>query len=501
LIIPIFLFLTLRCGVFAAPQVVADPTQSSIALLQRAVHAQHDGSHLPLLFALRQLRDPDLKSLFLQLAQKGDWQMQVHALLGLAEIDTKKQIDAWLVTQIAPEAQEAIVATALDLDLLPTERIGEILQWDQLRPMARLFLLAERQRLKQPVDVEELKRLSNSDDDYVAAFSAALLAQNGQAEMLNAFDQRMMPKATDRRMVVTIWLIDASRRYELTAMANWIKGRISSDDVDEDVVERGVFALLTLNSAEGMTAWKRLLGEQPSFSQRVRCGTMLLACDGKAPAAAFDQLLPAGADEELISRIVNVGKAIASDATPESGAKVGDAIIALLDIGHPKTSAWAMEYLKQMSNDQSKRVFEYLIDRMKKPQPQWTEGIAQSVAATARLFEIDPQGVLQRLKAAEDDSAMQQSILLGLFETTSPEAGNAAGALPRIGSGRADSLALLLQAKHTKSLGPEQVKQLGTIACGGGRVSDILEVQAAWLYLKLTGQADQALATVFAKGE
>jgi hypothetical protein len=94
---------------------------------------------------------------------------------------------------------------------------------------------------------------------------------------------------------------------------------------------------------------------------------------------------------------------------------------------------------------------------------------------------------------------MQQAILLGLFETGSARAGEAAGALPRIGSGRADSLALLLQAKHAKTLAPDQLRQLGTIASGGGRVSAILQVQAAWLYLKHTGKTDQAIAAVFAK--
>jgi hypothetical protein len=106
--------------------------------------------------------------------------------------------------------------------------------------------------------------------------------------------------------------------------------------------------------------------------------------------------------------------------------------------------------------------------------------------------------VLERLSKADDDSPLQQAILLGLFETTAPEVGQAAAALPRIGSGQADSLALLLVARHSATLNDQQKQQLGLIAAGGGRVSEILQVQAAWLYLKRTGQVDRALAAVAA---
>src|SRR5687768_8140513 len=70
-----------------------DPVEASKRLLERAVKPQHDGSHLAQLFALRQLRDPDLASLFESLLSNEDWQVQVHALMGLAELDPQRQLD------------------------------------------------------------------------------------------------------------------------------------------------------------------------------------------------------------------------------------------------------------------------------------------------------------------------------------------------------------------------------------------------------------------------
>ncbi|HVP74246.1 MAG TPA: hypothetical protein VMS30_10940 [Phycisphaerales bacterium] len=481
----------------ARAQFVADPYESSIAMLRQAITPQRDGSHLPLLFALRQLRDAGLGGLFQQLVQQANqkehWPMQVHAVLGLAEIDPKKQIDPHLIAQVTPEAQEAIIASALDARLLPDSMLSEVLASDQLTAMTRLFLLAERQLLKQPLDIQELARLSKSDDSHVAGLSAALLAQNGIAEPLKSFDTLLAAKPANERLAVTLWLMDGARRYQLTALSDWIVGAMSQKDADPDVVYRGTLALLSLDPARGVPAWERYLGDNPSFPHRVRCGTILLAARSKPPASAYDRLLPAAKDEELIARIADVGKALANNSDP------APALIALLDVGHAKTSLWAMEYLKEMPTDQSRPVHEYLIDRMNEPKVQWSEGVGQAVEATARLFEIDPDGVLARLSKAEDDSALQQAILLGLFETTSPRVGEAAAALPRIGSGRADSLALLLQAKHAKSLTADQLKQLGTIASGGGRLSEILQVQAAWLYLRHSGKTEQAIAEVFTR--
>lgn len=391
-------------------QVVADPFESSVAMLRQATHAQPDGSHLPLLFALRQLRDPDLKSLFLQLTQEGgtgvgtggdnesSWPIQVHAVLGLAEIDPSKQIDPWLITRIDADAQEAVIAAALDNQLLPQPAIAEILKWDQLHPMARLFLLAEQVSLNQPADAEDLARLSKSEDSHVAGLASSLLAQTGNAEPLKSFTAHLASKSAADRYAVTGWMMDGARRYKLTAMSDWIANAIAADDADLDLVYRGAVALLSLDQTRGIPAWEKYLGSEPTFPHRVRCGIILLTAREKAPASAYDRLLPAGKDEELVAAIANVGKAIASGSDP------ADALIALLDIGHAKSSMWVMEYLNEVPPEHSRRVFEYLIDRLSAMKPQWTEAIAQAVDATTRLFAIDPDAVLKRLAEAEDDS-------------------------------------------------------------------------------------------------
>lgn len=471
-----------------------ESTAAAVGMLRRAVTPDRDGSHLPLLFALRQLRDPDLKSLFYQLAQSGDWQMQVHAVLGLGEIDPNHRVDPWLMTKIEPQAQEAVVATGLDLKLIGPDQITEILKWDKLSPSARLFLLAEQISLGQKTDPAEVAKLVGADDDNTAALAACLAAQLGDPAPLQAIPARLAKLNDNARDAVRLWLLEGVRRYHLVAAKGWVESVLSEPSLEPEVAYRAVFSLLGIDVDAGMKAWERQMGAQPSYQQRVRYGMVLLATGASVPVSAYDRLVK-GSDDELVLKMAAVGRAI-STGTDQSAA-----LEELIDLSHMKSVEWAMDHLEEIPKEQAAAVYAHLIDRLgDKPSAQG-DAIALAVRAVSKLFAIDPNDVLARLRAAPDDELLQQTILLGLFETDAQDVGKAAASLRRIGSGRADSLALLLMAKHLKGLSTEDVQKLGSIAGGGGRVSAILQVQAAWMYLKQTGQIEMTLASVFPKSK
>jgi hypothetical protein len=52
-------------------------------------------------------------------------------------------------------------------------------------------------------------------------------------------------------------------------------------------------------------------------------------------------------------------------------------------------------------------------------------------------------------------------------------------------------------ARHLEELEPADLQQLKVIAAGGGRVADVIQIQAAWLYLRHTDSVERALAEVF----
>src|SRR5688572_3824316 len=93
----------------AAQSPELSPHEPAFRLMQQAVTPQRDGSHLTLLLALRQLRDPALLPLFERLVTHSDWRMQAHAALALAELDSQQQIDPRVLAKLGPMAQESVI--------------------------------------------------------------------------------------------------------------------------------------------------------------------------------------------------------------------------------------------------------------------------------------------------------------------------------------------------------------------------------------------------------
>lgn len=468
---------------------VVDPTEASLRILRRALTVQRDGSHLPLLFALRQLHDPDLRPVFEKLLGSDQWRVQVHGALGLGETAADQRIAADIIKSLAPQAQDTIIATALDLELLGPEQLPPILQWPELQDMARIVALAELVTLKQPAPLDQLRDLCTDDDVHVAALASALLAQSGDSSALNGLRNRLDDLPRDRRLETDLWLLDAIRRYRLSACIDWVKQLLSQPSAHSELAHRAVFTLLTIDPASGLEAWKRHMAESTAMPHRVRYALILLACADQVPATVYDDLR-VGRDEELLARIVAVGRALATNSDPVQP------ITHLLDAQHMKSTEWAMEHISKLPNEQAARIYTHLIDRVADEKSDG-DAVSLAVRATAKLMKIDADAVLTRLAKAADDSVQQQAILLGMFETSLPRAAEAARAVKRSGTGRADSLALLLIAKNSPTLEQPDIDQLGKIAAGGGRISDILQVQAAWLYLKHTNQLEKSLAALF----
>jgi hypothetical protein len=167
-----------------------------------------------------------------------------------------------------------------------------------------------------------------------------------------------------------------------------------------------------------------------------------------------------------------------------------------MDVGNPRTSEWVMSKLGDLPADQARVVYVHLIDHAGDEGPGAPGRVMRASAAAAKLYATDPNEVLTRLRAAEDDSLTQEVLMLGLLEQDSVEIGKIARGIRRIGTGRADNLTLLLLARNATDLDAVSLGQLGLLVRGGGQIGDGLRMQAAWLYLRHTDAIDPALTRV-----
>ncbi len=466
----------------------AQPIDPNVALLRRATTPQRDGNHLSLLGSLRQLRDPELRRVFYQLAPSTEWQIQVHALLGLAELDPEKGLDPWLITQLQAEARQAVIAQALDSDLLETEQIHEILEWDDLEQIPKLLLFGALAKQGESADVEELLDLSDDPDLRVAGFASSLMAQRGESGSLTGFSDRLANRSKKEKSNHLVYVFDFIRQHELTNAVPWILSQLEDPDLDPDTAYWGLYTILSLAPEQGSDLWNRLLGPEPTHRQKVRFALIILE-SGAPVTPAVRQAL--GSDDTLISHMLDAGEKF------NAGQPASEQLTALLDLQHLKSTDWVVRQLDQMPTDQATPLLVWMIERVGEPSETPGDAFTLAIIAASKLAQINPGVARSLLRESKDDSARQQAILMGLLASPIPELGAEAKSLRRIGLGRADSLATILMARHLEELEPADLQQLKVIAAGGGRVADVIQVQAAWLYLRHTDSVERALAEVF----
>lgn len=464
-----------------------DMIRAATRHLARTAAAQRDGSHLARLASLRQMSDPSLRPFFLDLIQSDQWQVQVHALLGLAEIDEAGQLDPWLVTQVDPRAREIVIANAIDQGLLQQEEIEELLSWRRLEPFPEALLLAEREGHDDDT-VTRLAALADASEVPVAAIAAALLSADGQDVHLSALSDRLDRLSTREQIENQLTMLEVIREFSISGATTWVESLLQERDLPETVRFWAIYTMLTVDSDRGVRHWSRHVNATLPRRHRVRFALQLLESGAPPPPDAASRL---GADDDdLLLQILSAAQSIDRNEGAVS------AVNALIDTNHLKSLDWAIRMVRTLPTEKAKTIYTHMLDASLQQGATSQDAVAVGVSAATAIHELDPTVIPARLAVAEDDSLEQQVLLLSMLDWADESAAGTLKAIRRIGSSRADSLALLLLARSTEDLSDDDVHQLGVIAAGGGRLSDPLQVQAAWMYLQRTGELDQAMTEV-----
>lgn len=468
-----------------------DHTDAALRQLHDATKTQRNGRHLLNLASLRSLQDVDLRPFFYQFAQHRDWTVQVHAVLGLAELSDEKVVDPWLVQQIAPSAREHLIAQALDDELLKQEQMEALIKWPLLEPTPRLLLLAELRSLNVPIDEGMVKELVDITDLSVAIFAALLL---GDSEKIEGATRRLRRAVrTDRNKALhrTLQLI---RQYKVQDASPWLMSLLEDDAIALSDKERywTLFALLTVDKDFGLEIWNRAFSLEPERIDQVRYLLLLLE-SGIAPTPQNVQRLKIDMDDPLLGLMVRSGN-INDDNSRTGTAKDVQAMIELVEQGHRDSINWVFRVAEKQLSIKHAKSFYQPLSRI--PESSTLRRNEVAVRAFVNLIRIAPEAAWVILRDVEDDSLQQELLLFAMLQGNEKDAVNEAAKLRRIGVNKADVMTLLLIARGSEPLQLTDQKYLGIIAAGGGHVSPALETQAAWLYLKGMGLADKALAAV-----
>ena len=468
----------------------SDHADAALRQLHRATKTQSNGQHLLSLAALRALRDPDLRPFFHQFSQHPDWAVQVHAVLGIAELSDDQVIDPWLVQQISPSARAHVIAQGLDDGLFQTEQIEALLKWPLLETTPRLLLLADLYAMTGTTDQQMLKELTNNTDLSVALF-AALLSENEKNIESTTISLRRATRV-DRSTALqrTLQLI---RQYQLSSASDWLLRLLEQNTVTLSEDERywTLFTLLFIDQKSGLETWFRSFPTDPERREQVKYLLLLLE-SGIVPTPKHIERLVIELDDPLLGSMVRAGNVNKEKSTiTKADSK---ALLSLVEHGHRGSTAWAFRVAKENLPLPLATSFYSSLSTVSEKSNAKRNDVA--IKSFIRLMQVSPEDAWSILRSAKDDSEQQQLLLLAMLQIPNEDTVEEASKLRRIGLNKADIMTLLLLARGSAKLQENDQEYLGIIAAGGGHLSPALETQAAWLYLKRLGLADKALAAV-----
>jgi hypothetical protein len=472
-----------------------DHSDAALRQLQDATKYQRNGQHLLNLSALRNLRDKDLRPFFLKFAQHPEWTVQVHAVLGLAELSDEGVVDPWLVQQVAPSAREHLIAQALDDGLIQKEQMEELLAWPPLEAGPKLLLISDLRSLEgSTVEPDMLEELASMTDLSVAMFAAILTEDKKIIEEATVRLRRAARTDRDKALRRTMQLI---REYKVEVASDWLVSILEDNAVALSDGERywTLYSLLSIDINAGLQIWNRSFPLEPERSEQVRYLLVLLE-SGVVPTPEIIKRLKIDIEDPLLGLMARAGNINNEDymVSPQDLRS----LLALVERGHRASVDWAFRVAKNQLSKENAHAFYASLSTIPDGATSRRKDVA--VRAYTRFIQIDPEAAWKILQIAKDDSVQQELLLLAMLQATEKEiiqgAIQEASKLRRNGVNNPDVMALLLIARDSVPLNETDQKYLGIIAAGGGHVSPALETQAAWLYLKRMGLVDKALAAV-----
>ncbi len=484
---------TTICLLLIAPSVVDASWNDRLAKavhreLDRAVAPQPGNEHLLRLSALRALRDDRLKPLLISLAEDADPTIQIHALLGLAELAPDGCMDLPRLQAADPAALESAILLGLDASCLHPADMRTLLKDRSITPATRLRLLSGLAEADQPVEIEDVLAIEVRPGSMQDARRAAQLATMDHTAPLKDLQKaaRAAPSSAsinDRCLAA----MDQVRR--MPSSEGLALARLCARDVFPGGVRR--YALLTLLESKPVDAARLVCAEFERLTRRrhkVDLALVLLMTGTPAPAACIDLLT----DDPLLEQLAQASVSLAG---PDIDAQTAPADVAgLISSGHRRTMAWAVEASQDWPAPLAINTLEQVLDQSLDAELQG--GIAESaLRAASALRTRSPDRFRARLSAAVDDGPEQQLLLLALLQQPAPAFLETVRSLPRIGLGAADVLALLVLARDSDALAPSDVAALELVAASS-TASESIRTQAAWLAVRHMDIVDDAVAAL-----
>ena len=361
-------------------------------------------------------------------------------------------------------------------------------EWEDLDGRARAVLCGEAQKDGVTPSAALRAKLLASRTPEVAAIGAAFslaLGELDEAALRTALDA--IAALNPRTLAATLTELSAGIvRFQLKGTGEFLTRALELKDLTAESRARLIIALLVVDAAKGIEAWRATVATERTQLALVRAAHVLLVSGARATAADWDLLRN---QDPLLEGIATAG---ASFSKGELNAFYG----ALLALGHRQTLAAALDGSPVLGVDAERALGEASLAVLLEQSAVVRTLGDGLLRAVARLAELSPESFRAALETAKLDVPLTELLLFALAEAGTKAAADVAQIARDGASARAESLIRILHARHATQLGEPDLLYLSKI---GGAGDPAVSIQAAWLWLRFTGRAQECVEKLCAE--
>ncbi len=323
-------------------------TQASAELdrCERFLHEAISGHRASdTLAALRELRDPALRGVFVAAATSSDPMPRAHSVLWLAELAEPPAIDVGLVLAMpTPREQATVLLHAAEHGLLSDEATAALLLADSLGPRIKVALLAQRIARGVGVDIERIDALTVHELPDVR-FGALLLAMAADpvGPSLDRLDAELGKLDAQRRHGVCNYLLDFASTHRLGSIEPFLELMLIEFAGDPARHARVIESLLEQRTGIAESEWLDAYDLAFSTAERVPLAIAALHTARGIGLAPFERLL--ASESELLVAIGAAGRSVAI------GEPSIDTFQGLIKTGLAGALTWAIEHAEMLGDE------------------------------------------------------------------------------------------------------------------------------------------------------
>ncbi|MSR41743.1 MAG: hypothetical protein EXS10_07560 [Phycisphaerales bacterium] len=466
-----------------------DPFDSAMRQMRSAIQARSDGGHHVLLVGLRQLKDPRMLPLFECLSRADHWSIRVDGVLGIAELSATHTVDAARIERLPEETdRDNAIQAALAIDLISASEALAIAQWDELDARARAVLCAEAIENNVHPPRAMLEKMAASKTPEVAALGAVLLLSLGMSDAATVHATIATIGALSPRLRAST-LAEVSGtivRFKLKNTATLLTEALALTDLSAESRARVIVALLTVDPAQGLDAWRKLVNAERTQLALVRASHLLLVSGTRASAEDWARVRN---QDPLLEGIADAGAHLSAN-------KLDQFYNRLLATDHRPTLAAATEGAALIGVDAERALGEAALNLLVQQEPSARSLGEGLLKAIARLAELSPESFRAALVTAELNVPLKDLLLFALAEAGTESAAMVAQGARDGASAKAEALIRILHARYAKQLTEAELLALSKVAGAG---EPAVAIQAAWLWLRNSGREQECIAILCAE--